>query len=236
MATITPETEDTQWQETDRRVRHPLHTVRIYIRTYVLLEGLVHAVLFVAVACWLGLLVDWGLFRLFSFDWLLELEYLTSGQGSGLLVRVMILFIFLVWLLYIVVRKCVLRLFGEFSDQRMALLLERRFPLELRDRLITAVELADPKLAKKYGYSYPLVAKTIHAAAQRVESLPVRRRVQLGPIDPAVCRVRHSDRWLIPRRRRHGLRRRGGAGGRGFARGFGRRLSVEVPPCIRDLG
>ncbi len=170
MATTTPEL---KWQETDRRVRHPLQAVRVYIRAYVLLEGLVSALLFAAVAIWAGLLVDWGLFWLFSFDWMLELEYLTNGRNSGMIVRVTILLVFVGWLLYIAVRKMAMRLVGEFSDRSMALVLERRFPHELQDRLITAVELADPKLAKTFGYSYQLVAKTIRDVAERVERLPV---------------------------------------------------------------
>ncbi|MCS7045296.1 MAG: hypothetical protein NZO58_02960, partial [Gemmataceae bacterium] len=52
-----------------------------------------------------------------------------------------------------------------------ALVLERRFPTLLGDRLITAVELADPKQAAQLGYSAPMVEKTIQEAGEKVQSL-----------------------------------------------------------------
>ena len=69
--------------------------------------------------------------------------------------------------------KIVLRLAREFRDDALALVLERRFPKELGDRLITAVEMADPKLSEKYGYSQIMLDRTIREAAERVEKLPV---------------------------------------------------------------
>ena len=61
----------------------------------------------------------------------------------------------------------------EFNDRTLALVLERRFPKVLGDRLITAVELADPKLAKKYGFSQLMLEKTIQDAADSLKTLPV---------------------------------------------------------------
>src|SRR5205085_6781328 len=61
----------------------------------------------------------------------------------------------------------------EFNDRAIALVLERRFPKQLGDRLITAIELADPKLAAKYGYSQAMVEKTITDAVMLIKSLPV---------------------------------------------------------------
>jgi hypothetical protein len=65
------------------------------------------------------------------------------------------------------------RLLYEFRDQALALVLERRFPEILGDRLITAVELGNPKEAAKYGYSAVMVEVTIHEAAERVGKLPL---------------------------------------------------------------
>src|SRR5207253_3001679 len=59
-------------EETQRKVRHPLQTVRKIIRGYVLLEGAAIAILFVAAWFWAGLFLDYGTFRLFAFDWLQE--------------------------------------------------------------------------------------------------------------------------------------------------------------------
>jgi hypothetical protein len=66
------------------------------------------------------------------------------------------------------------RLLRDFRDDTVALVLERRFPDVLGDRLITAVELADPKKAARYGYSEMMIEQTIHDAAERVQTVPVR--------------------------------------------------------------
>ena len=174
MATVTEQRSTTNWMDTDRRVRHPLQAVRGYIRTFVLLEGLGLALVYITLAFWIGLFLDWGLFQAFAFDWVQELQELTAGQGNGYWLRLSLLAIFVAGLVTVIFMKTVMRLFREFSDRSMALILERRFPRELGDRLITAVELADPKLAVKYSYSLPMIQKTIREAAERVERLPVR--------------------------------------------------------------
>lgn len=65
------------------------------------------------------------------------------------------------------------RLFHDFRDRALALVLERRFPQVLGDRLITAVELSNPQETAKFGYSPAMVEETILEAAQRVEKLPL---------------------------------------------------------------
>jgi hypothetical protein len=65
------------------------------------------------------------------------------------------------------------RLFHDFSDPSLALVLERRFPKILGDRLITSVELANPREAVKFGFSAAMIEETIQEAAQRVEKLPL---------------------------------------------------------------
>src|SRR5205814_4212977 len=65
------------------------------------------------------------------------------------------------------------RLFREFGDRSLALLLERRYPDVLGDRLMTAVELADPALARRYNYSQVMIEETIRDAAERLERLPI---------------------------------------------------------------
>ncbi|MCI0378880.1 MAG: hypothetical protein L0215_14835, partial [Gemmataceae bacterium] len=165
--------------ETQRRVRHPLETLRGKIRLYVTLEGIAVAVIFLALASWIGLFFDYGLFAAFAFDWVQELQEATADVQSGatgsadVIVRSVLLAGLLVALVALVLWKLVFRINREFSYSALALVLERRFPRELGDRLITAVEMADPKQAEKYGYSAALVQKTIEDAAERVEKLPV---------------------------------------------------------------
>ena len=165
----------TQIDVSDRtaRVRHPLEAVRKFIRRYVLLESV--ALVFLGVACWfwIGLVLDFGLFRSVAFDWMQELDFVDSTRQGSLWVRGIILIVVLGLLGWLLVSRLVLRLMREFSDPAVALVLERRFPRQLGDRLITAVELSDPKKAEAYGFSGDMLRQTIREAAERVECVPV---------------------------------------------------------------
>lgn len=154
-------------------IRHPLQAVRATIRKYVLLEGAALAVIFLAAWFWIGLALDWGLFAIFSVDWVLELQNLDESKSVAFYVRLVLLLVMVSCLAALAITKMALRLTKEFSDAAVAMVLERRFPRELGDRLITAVEMADPKLAARYGFSAPMIEKTIHDAGERVAALPV---------------------------------------------------------------
>jgi hypothetical protein len=168
MATVQPNRTELQ-----TRVRHPLQTLRKYIRAYVTLEGAAVAVCYLALLFWLGMFLDYGLFWLTGFDWVQEFD-LGLGQSGAWNFRFAIFLILTIGLFAVVAVKVVLRITREFRDDALALVLERRFPKELGDRLITAVEMADPKLADKYGHSQEMVDVTVAEAARRVESLPVK--------------------------------------------------------------
>src|SRR5205814_7763741 len=101
-------------------------------------------------------------------------------SGTAFFIRAFLLGLVAAGLVAVVVVKVLRRLFTEFRDSALALVLERRFPKHLGDRLITAVELADPRLADKYGYSQDMVDYTIRAAAERVGQLPVTEVVNWG--------------------------------------------------------
>src|SRR5262249_49094728 len=127
--------------------------------------------LYLALWFWIGLLLDYGLFKLtslagasFSLDWV---QVLPWGMRLGILI------ILVSGVLAAFAVKVLTRLFRTFSDAALALVLEKRFPRELGDRLITAVELSDPDKAEVYGYSRAMVQETIHEAADRVGKLPV---------------------------------------------------------------
>lgn len=160
--------------ELQRRVRHPLQALRGYIRRYVTLEGVGVALLYLALWFWVGLILDFGSYWVFGFDWIKELGKLAQGKSTDLVLRGILLGVLIAGVVALVVWKIVLRLTREFNDPALAMVLERRYPRELGDRLITAVELADPRMSGKYGYSQDLVDKTVNEAADRVESLPVR--------------------------------------------------------------
>ncbi len=166
MATITPPRRSDNLAQVHERVRSPLDRLRKYIRVYVWLEGAAVFMLFLALWFWIGLLLDYGSFKLFNgLDWVrvlpwwirLSLLVVLSGTAAAL-----------------VAFKVVRRLFKEFKDAALALLLERRFPDLLGDRLITAVELSDPDACAALGFSPAMIRETIHEAAERVEKVPVR--------------------------------------------------------------
>jgi hypothetical protein len=164
MATATPKPRLSR-AETETRVASPLHHLRGVIRMYVSAEGVAAAVLFLAVCFWLGLAFDYGIFKITGLDWIQILHW--GFRGVVLLLAV-------VALIGLVAYMVVSRLFYEFRASALALVLERRFPKLLGDRLITAVELADSKKAATYGYSQAMIDHTIQEAAELVAKAPVK--------------------------------------------------------------
>jgi hypothetical protein len=158
-------------EQSHQKVRSPLAQLRGLIRSYVSLEGLALAGLYLALWFWIGMLLDYGFFRAFTVDWVQELPW---GMRAGMLI------VILSGLLAAIALVVVRRFFKEFSDPAVALVLERRFPKQLGDRLITAVELSDPKQAAEYGYSPAMVRQTIHDAADRVQTVPVKQVFDWG--------------------------------------------------------
>lgn len=145
-------------------IRSPLDRLRGTIHRYVALEGLAWAGILLALWFWIGLLLDFGVFKVFHFDWVQEAP---RGLRAGVLI------VLLGLILTIILLKIVRRLMVEFRPSALALVLERRFPDLLGDRLITAVELADADRAHEQGYSRAMIEKTVHDAALRVAQAPV---------------------------------------------------------------
>ncbi len=146
------------------RIQHPLERLRGTIRRYVGLEGALAVGLFLFSWFWIGLALDYGSFKLAAFDWVQELPrwvrglLLTTLSGS---------------IAIIVAAKVVRRLLVDFRPAALALVLEKKFPAILGDRLITAVELHDLDRAEKQGYSRAMIADTIREAGERVNSVHV---------------------------------------------------------------
>jgi hypothetical protein len=164
MATVIDQKPSFNRDESQRRVRHPLERLRSYIRTYVTAEGLAILGLYVALWFWIGLILDFGFFKVFGVDWV---------QVAPWELRAVLLAGLVLGLIITVTSKVLLRLLREFRDSSLALLLEHRFPALLGDRLITAVELADPRLAERLGYSQPMIDQTVRDAAERVGQLDI---------------------------------------------------------------
>jgi predicted oxidoreductase (fatty acid repression mutant protein) len=148
----------------DPQVLHPLDRLRGTIRRYVVIEGALAAALFLSVWFALALLFDFVLFKATGWDWVQDGS--RSVRGVALLVA---LALFAAVLYFRIAR----RLATEFSYPALALVLERKFPKLLGDRLITAVELADVKGMAKFGYSADMINATIAEARERVAQVPV---------------------------------------------------------------
>ena len=145
MATATRPSRD---HRIDERVTHPLDRLRGTIRKYVVIEGLLSAAIFVSVWFALGLLFDFGLFKIITWDWVLD---------APAWLRLVALILTVVLLAGIVFFRIAIRLTRELSYPALALVLERKFPKILGDRLITAVELADVERQSRYGYSSAMI-------------------------------------------------------------------------------
>ncbi|MDA7949904.1 MAG: hypothetical protein MPJ24_00310 [Pirellulaceae bacterium] len=100
--------------------------LRTKIRTYVLLEGLGFAVIWLVATFWIGFFVDYGLYFVGNDE--------LPGSARGVL-----LFGILTVLAYIVYRWILRRVFVHFSEKTLALLLERQFQKN-RESLITSVD------------------------------------------------------------------------------------------------
>jgi len=148
----------------DPKVLHPLDRLRGTIRKYVVIEGLLAAAIFVAAWYALGMALDFGLFKLTTWDWALDAPRWLRGGALGLSIIALAL---------LVVLRIAVRLTRELSYPALALVLERKFPKLLGDRLITAVELADVERQQKYGYSSAMIRQTIDEARERVATVPV---------------------------------------------------------------
>jgi len=149
----------------DERIYHPLEQLRGTIRKYVLIEGVLSVLLFIIAWFTLALLIDYGIFKAFSWDWV-------QDGSHGL--RVAALVITGGFLIGIFVFRIARRIAVEFSHSALALVLERKYPKILGDRLITAVELADHEQAEKHGYSLAMIRKTVDEARERMSQVPVK--------------------------------------------------------------
>ena len=144
---------------------HPLHRLRGIIHRYVVLDVALFALLFVTCWFWIGLGLDWGLFALTGVDLV---------QNAPAVFRILATVFLVGLLLTLMILRGASLLRQELSDPNLALLLEKRYPDVLGDRLITAIELADVDRAARQGYSRDMVRKTIADARERVGQVNVR--------------------------------------------------------------
>ena len=145
-------------------IKNPLDRLRGLIRRYVVLDGLLTAGFVGVAGAGLSIVADVGLFELADVDLVVD------APGA---VRAVLLAAVTMAVLAVVGASIVYRMTREFADPALALVLEKRFPDLLGDRLITAVEMADEAKAERSGYSLAMVRRTVAEADARLASLPV---------------------------------------------------------------
>src|SRR3954466_16030258 len=116
MPTTTTDYAPPDHKAVDPKLAHPLGRLRGIIRWYVGIEGALAVLLFLAAWFWLAMLIDYGVFKLFAFDWALE---------APKAMRAVALVLAVAGLLALVVTKVVIRLTRDFSDSSLALVLEK---------------------------------------------------------------------------------------------------------------
>lgn len=138
----------------------PLEQLRGRILRYLVVRGVVFALLCLGVAFWGLMLFDFGVFSLFGLDW----AQLLPGPVRGLPILALVI-VLVVYGVFRVAQPALTPL----SRSSLAILLERRFPNELREQLITAVDLGDPGEAQRRGYSRDMAERVFAGARASLE-------------------------------------------------------------------
>ena len=148
MATVT-QPKPVNRGDTQRRVRHPLDALRGYIRFYVSLEGLLVAILYLAIWFWVALGIDYGCFKLFAFD--PNSASLPSGHATNIFAFATV--IVMLWprarvLLYTLAAWIAASrvLIGQhyFTDIALGAILGTAFPYLVRERFAARRWLFEP--------------------------------------------------------------------------------------------
>ncbi len=148
----------------DRELTHPLDRLKRMIRVFVFTDVVLFTGLFVSLWFWLGVGVDYGLFKAFGVD---VAQQLTPAIRIGLTVVLALgLIALVVWRVTVLVNK-------RFTLTALALVLEKRHPKLLGDRLITAIQMFDEEKARRAGYSVEMVRHTIKEARERMRQVNV---------------------------------------------------------------
>lgn len=138
----------------------PLEQLRGRILRYLLVRGVVFGLLCLGIAFWGLMLFDFGVFSLFGLDW----AQLLPGPVRGLPILALVI-VLVVYGVFRVAQPALTPL----SRSSLAILLERRFPNELREQLITAVDLGDPDEAERRGYSREMAERVFSGARASLE-------------------------------------------------------------------
>ena len=143
----------------DERISNPLVRLRGIIRLFVSLDVLLFTGLFLVLWFPSWIAFDYGIFKATGIDYALHSHW--GLRAAFIALMLAILGAYIAVRLYRLINK-------DLSYTSLALVLEKRHPELLRDRLITAIELADLDKAEAQGYSREMVQKTIDEAHERI--------------------------------------------------------------------
>lgn len=165
MATYTPARAARPRVAPSRDLTHPLDRLKGIIRRFVAYDVALFVGLFLTLWFWVGVGVDYGLFKATGLDVARDLT--PAVRIGAALVLLVTLVALVVWRVTVLVNK-------DLSLTSLALVLEKRHPKLLGDRLITAIEMADVDRASREGYSADMVRHTIEEARERMRQVNVR--------------------------------------------------------------
>jgi septum formation topological specificity factor MinE len=149
----------------DAKISNPLERLRGLIRLFVSFDVVLFAGLFLVIWFLSWVAFDYGVFKAAGIDYALYSHWGLRLAFIALMLTILVA--------YIGVR--VYRLLNkDLSYTSLALVLEKRHPELLRDRLITAIELSDLDKAEAQGYSREMIQQTIDEAHERVGQVNVR--------------------------------------------------------------
>jgi len=141
------------------KISNPLVRLRGIIRVFVSLDVLLFAGLFFVIWFLGWIAFDYGVFKTTGIDYALYSHW--GLRLAFIALMLTILGVYITLRLTRLIRK-------DLSYTSLALVLEKRHPELLRDRLITAIELSDLDKAEAQGYSREMVQQTIDEAHERV--------------------------------------------------------------------
>ncbi len=153
-------------------IANVLGELRRRIGRYVLIEGLALVLVAMGAIFWATLGVDWAWF---GFR---KLELPGWFRGAVLVIAVGVV-------IGVLVRHVLLRMFRDYGDKDLALVLERRFP-ELNDGLITAVEMGGTVTASETDATAAMLSRTVSKVSDNVRKLPMESVFAMKPLRMAV--------------------------------------------------
>jgi len=149
----------------DVKISHPLERLRGLIRLFVALDVLLFAGLFFVIWFLSWIAFDYGVFKGTGIDYALYSHWGLRAAFIGVMLAILAAYATL--RITRLIRK-------DLSYPSLAMVLEKRHPELLRDRLITAIELSDLDKAEAQGYSREMVQHTIDEAHERMGRVNVR--------------------------------------------------------------